>query len=76
MPSLCKENPSTYFVADRNNREELTRLQLQDQMLTERMGGVLAEQPDTMTFQRILDIGCGTGAGLSKQRKPIQIRHC
>lgn len=56
-----REHPSTYFVQDRSNQNELARLQIQDQMFTTSMGGVLPEQPDPMVFQRILDVGCGTG---------------
>jgi ubiquinone/menaquinone biosynthesis C-methylase UbiE len=56
-----KEQPSTYIVQDRNNKEELTRLTLQDQLLTTSMGGVFSEFPDPSIFLRVLDIGCGTG---------------
>ncbi len=56
-----REHPSTYFVQDRSNLEELKRLQLQDQMLTASMGGVLPEQSEPGTLQRVLDVGCGTG---------------
>src|SRR5215467_7600832 len=56
-----REHPSTYFVQDRSNQEEITRLQIQDQMITAGMGGVLPEQTDPTRFQRILDVGCGTG---------------
>jgi ubiquinone/menaquinone biosynthesis C-methylase UbiE len=56
-----RERPSTYFVQDRSNQEELNRLQLQDQLVTAAMGGVLPEQPDPMSFGRVLDVGCGTG---------------
>ncbi len=59
-----REHPSTYFVQDRSNEEELTRLQLQDQMITAGMGGVLPEQLDPAIFQRVLDVGCGTGGWL------------
>ena len=59
-----KEQPSTYFVQDRSNKEEMTRLKLQDQLITTAMGGVLPEQTDTTRFRRILDIGCGTGGWL------------
>src|SRR5712691_394925 len=59
-----REHPSTYFVQDRGNVEELSRLQLQDQMVTTSMGGVLPEQPDPTIFQRVLDVGCGTGGWL------------
>src|SRR5947209_19752314 len=55
------EHPSTYFVQDRSNEEEMIRLQIQGQMITAGMGGVLPEQPRPTSFQRILDIGCGTG---------------
>jgi ubiquinone/menaquinone biosynthesis C-methylase UbiE len=64
-----KEHPSTYVVQDRDNQEEFTRLQLQDQMITERMGGLLPEQPDPTTFKRVLDIGCGTGGWLIEVAK-------
>jgi ubiquinone/menaquinone biosynthesis C-methylase UbiE len=59
-----QEHPSTYVVQDRANETELIRLNLQDQMLTTSMGGVLPEQPDPAAFRRILDVACGTGAWL------------
>ncbi len=55
------EHPSTYFVQDRANLDELTRLTVQDRMMTMTMGGVLSEQPDPTHLQRVLDVGCGTG---------------
>src|ERR1700738_5459467 len=55
------EHPSTYFVQNRSSEEEMTRLQIQDQMVTTSMGGVLPEQSDPTIFQRVLDVGCGTG---------------
>src|SRR5215472_14472607 len=58
------EHPSTYFVQDRSNEEELSRLQTQDQMVTTSMGGVLPEQVDPTIFERVLDVGCGTGGWL------------
>jgi SAM-dependent methyltransferase len=60
-PQKPKEHPSTYFVQDRSNENELTRLRIQDQLLTKGMGGVLPKQEHTDQFQRVLDVGCGTG---------------
>ncbi len=64
-----QEHPSTYWVQDRSNEEELTRLRLQDQMLTADMGGVLPEQQNSAAFQRVLDVGCGTGGWLIEAAK-------
>jgi ubiquinone/menaquinone biosynthesis C-methylase UbiE len=63
------EQPSTYFVQDRSNRDELARLQIQDQMLTRGMGGVLPEQASTVSFERVLDVACGTGGWLVEMAK-------
>src|SRR5437773_1718633 len=59
-----REHPSTYWVQDRSNVDEMTRLRIQDQMVTTSMGGVLSEQPDPTIFQSVLDVGCGTGGWL------------
>jgi ubiquinone/menaquinone biosynthesis C-methylase UbiE len=64
-----REHPSTYFVQDRSNADEMTRLTIQDQMLTASMGGVLPEQPNSTIFQRVLDVGCGTGNWLIEAAK-------
>ena len=61
LESDRNELASTYFVEDRQNKEELTRLTIQDQMLTKAMGGVLAEQPDPTIFRHVLDVACGPG---------------
>jgi ubiquinone/menaquinone biosynthesis C-methylase UbiE len=62
--SRSNDNPSTYFVQDRKNKKELTRLMMQDQKLTAAMGGILPEQPDPTVFHRVLDVGCATGGWL------------
>lgn len=64
-----RENPSAYFVMDRDNSEEMTRLAVQDAMLTTGMGGVLPEQPDPTSLRRVLDVGCGTGGWLRETAK-------
>lgn len=56
------ENANTYFVQDKQLKEELVRLTLQDRLLTTSMGGVLPEQTDPSAFQRVLDIGSGSGS--------------
>ena len=64
-----RQHSSTYFVQDRSSHEERKRLALQDQMLTTGMGGVLPEQAQPSSFQRVLDVGCGTGAWLIETAK-------
>lgn len=68
-PEPKREQPGTYFVLDRENQEELKRLQVLDRAATEGMGGVLPEQPDPGRFARVLDVGCGTGGWLIEAAK-------
>ena len=63
------EHPSTYFVEDRSNQQEMARLLVQDRMLTAGMGGVLTEQADPASLRRVLDVGCGTGGWLVETAK-------
>jgi ubiquinone/menaquinone biosynthesis C-methylase UbiE len=64
-----RQYPSTYFVRDRASLDEMTRLDIQNELLTDGMGGVLPEQPDPTSFKRILDVGCGTGGWLIQAAK-------
>ncbi|HLZ58817.1 MAG TPA: methyltransferase domain-containing protein [Ktedonosporobacter sp.] len=64
-----REHPSTYVVQDRSHQEEMTRLQMQDHLLTSGMGGVLADQEGPTSFRRVLDVGCGTGGWLLETAK-------
>jgi ubiquinone/menaquinone biosynthesis C-methylase UbiE len=64
-----KERPSTYFVQDRSNEEELTRMTIQGRLVTDSMGGVLPEQADAALFRRVLDVGCGAGDWLIEAAK-------
>ncbi len=54
-----KESRGTYAAQD--SEKELTRLAIQDRMVTAGMGGVLPEQADPTIFRRVLDVACGTG---------------
>jgi ubiquinone/menaquinone biosynthesis C-methylase UbiE len=63
-PSRSQSYPNTYFVQDRSSLEELQRLQIQDQLVTASMGGVLPEQSPPTPLERVLDVGCGTGGWL------------
>jgi ubiquinone/menaquinone biosynthesis C-methylase UbiE len=71
-----KEHPSTYIVQDRSNTEEMMRIDIQDRLITERMGGVLPEQPEPVRFQYVLDVGCGPGWWLIETAKtyPVMAR--
>ena len=52
------------LVLDRSNQQEMTRLEIQDRMLTNSMGGVLPEVADPSLLRRVLDVGCGPGGWL------------
>lgn len=70
-PDSPQEHPSTYFMPDRSNEEEMTRLELQDRMATRILGGVLPEQTDLSSVRRILDVACGTGGWLVEVAQDI-----
>jgi ubiquinone/menaquinone biosynthesis C-methylase UbiE len=52
------------YVMDAENAAEMARLMLQEQLLTQAMGGVLPEQRDLSQVYQVLDIGCGPGGWL------------
>lgn len=59
------EHPSTYSVQDRAHLDERAQLITQDHLITLGMGGILPELAESATqFQRVLDVGCGTGGWL------------
>jgi ubiquinone/menaquinone biosynthesis C-methylase UbiE len=64
-----RENPSTYFVQDRSNRQEMERLDMQDKIVTIEMGGVLSEFADPSCLRQVLDVGCGTGGWLMEMAR-------
>lgn len=68
-PDPQREHGSTYVAQGGSPDQELTRLQIQDQLFTTGMGGVLPEQPDPTIFQRVLDVGCGPGGWLIETAK-------
>jgi ubiquinone/menaquinone biosynthesis C-methylase UbiE len=49
------------YALDAENAAEMARLMVQDQVLTQAIGGVLPEQTDLSQVHRVLDIGCGPG---------------
>src|SRR6266699_4163204 len=51
------------YISDSTSAAELSRLLYQDRLLTEQMGGLLAEQdPATLTrLNHVLDVACGPG---------------
>lgn len=56
---MTREKPElahTYFIQEHSNGEEVTRLRLQDTMVTTAMGGILLEQPDPTVFRCVLDV--------------------
>lgn len=68
---LRRQLPSTYFMRDRANLDEMTRLDIQNELITDGMGGVLPEQDEATvsSFKRILDVACGTGGWLIRAAK-------
>ena len=67
-----QERASTYVVQDLSSQEELQRLQLQSDLITAALGGVLHEQSEPTRFHRVLDVACGTGGWLIELAQTYQ----
>lgn len=63
MPEPVSPQSSTgsTYVLDAESALELSRLLMQDRLLTTAMGGVWPEQADVSTIQYVLDVACGPG---------------
>jgi len=57
MADYARDNA---YVLDPDLLEEMHRLDIQGQMLTRSMGGVLPERPDFAGIKKVLDLGCGS----------------
>ena len=60
MPTNPEPEKSTYILG-KDSGPEMARLMDQDRLLTQGMGGLLAERNDISTMHDILDIACGPG---------------
>nr|BBH93148.1 hypothetical protein KTA_13470 [Thermogemmatispora argillosa] len=64
-PAVSSSRPSTpsLYTIDAENAAETSRLIMQDQLLTQAMGGLLPEltAEELRSVRRVLDIGCGPG---------------
>ncbi len=54
-------NDANTYVIDSESAAEMTRLRIQDMMVTKVMGGLFIEPLDVSQPRRILDIACGPG---------------
>lgn len=52
------------YIIDAENAAEMARLMVQDQVITQAMGGPLPEQADLSGIFQVLDIACGPGGWL------------
>lgn len=52
---------TTHCLSDWHTPGNRASLKQQDRLVAFYMGGVLPEQPDPTAFQKVLDIGCGSG---------------
>jgi len=60
-PPIPVEENNTTYVLDAENAAEMARLIKQDHLITQHIGGLLAERPDFVHIAHALDIACGPG---------------
>src|SRR5947209_3984856 len=60
-PVNPKATTDSTYVLDAESELELSRLLLQDRLLTKAMGGVWPEQSDVTSIRYVLDLACGPG---------------
>jgi ubiquinone/menaquinone biosynthesis C-methylase UbiE len=60
-PINPKAQEDSTYVLDAESELELSRLLMQDRLLTQEMGGVWSELDDVSTIQYVLDLACGPG---------------
>jgi len=57
--SFHSSHEENTYVLDAQSFAEMTRLRLQDMLVTEHMGGLFSECPDLSSVYDVLDIACG-----------------
>jgi ubiquinone/menaquinone biosynthesis C-methylase UbiE len=70
-----EENRGSYFI-DVESSAEMARLLGQDRLLTQAMGGVLAERQDISGVRSVLDLACGPGGwvqDLAREHPDIEV---
>lgn len=60
--SRPEQRNTTHFIPNGHTKANMLRTARMERTMTKGTGGILAEQPDPTVFQRMLDIGCGTGS--------------
>ncbi len=76
MSTSSSSGREVRFAADTESGETMTWLLNADKILTNGMGGTLAERPDFSGIQAILDLGCGPGGWVlevAREHPDIQV---